>query len=289
MIANLKMFIEPMLLQNADNPFDSDNHYFELKSNGVRMMLERQNGKNKLFNRNGTELTGRIPELDNIDLDDCYLDGELVCYNDGREDYESAMQRVNTIQEFKIMQGSKQFPLTFIVFDILRLQNRNLMKEPLSIRKEILSNTLVDQTSIKKSFFIESEGKMFFEQIQTLGLEGIVAKEKNSTYIPAHRSLNWLKIINWRYGSYFITGYKKQGMGLLISEFKDNQFVNVGLVEFGMNTGQKKAFFSITKHIKTGEDKNYIYVEPFVRCVIKSRGQLKNGELIEPIFHDFIV
>ncbi|WP_088072578.1 ATP-dependent DNA ligase [Gottfriedia luciferensis] len=283
------MFIEPMLLQNADKPFDSNHHYFELKSNGVRMMLERQNGKNKLFNRNGTEITERIPELDNIDLDDCYLDGELVCYIDGKEDFEAVTNRVSLIQDNKILQGSKQFPLTFVVFDILRHQNNNLMKEPLWYRKKILSETLVDQQSIKKSFFIESEGKMFFEQIKTLGLEGIVAKSKDSTYIPAHRSLNWLKIINWRYDSYFITGYKKQGMGLLISELKNNEYVNVGIVEFGMNTGQKKAFFSITKHIKTNEDKNYVYVEPFVRCMIKSRGQLNNGELIDPTFHDFIV
>lgn len=283
------MFIEPMLLQNADKPFDSDQHYFELKSNGVRMMLERQNGKNKLFNRNGTEITERIPELENIDLDDCYLDGVLVCYNDGREDFEAATNRVSFIQENKILQGSKQFPLTYIVFDILHLKNNNLMKEPLSYRKKILSETLVDQPSIKKSFYIESEGKMFFEQIKTLGLEGIVAKSKDSTYIPAHRSLNWLKIINWKFSNYYITGYKKQGMGLLISELKNGEFINVGLVEFGMNTGQKTVFFSLTKHIKTGEDKNYIYVEPFVRCVIKNRGQLNSGELIEPIFHDFIV
>ncbi|MEH7511845.1 hypothetical protein V7146_03815 [Gottfriedia acidiceleris] len=283
------MFIEPMLLQNADKPFDSDQHYFELKSNGVRMMLERQNGKNKLFNRNGTEITERIPELENIDLDDCYLDGVLVCYNEGREDFEAVTNRVSFIQEYKILQGSKEFPLTYIVFDILRLKNKNLMKEPLSYRKKILSETLVDQESIKKSFYIESEGKMFFEQIKTLGLEGIVAKSKDSTYIPAHRSLNWLKIINWRYSNYYITGYKKQGMGLLISELKNDEYVNVGIVEFGMNTGQKTAFFSLTKHIKTGEDKNYIYVEPLVRCVIKSRGQLNSGELIEPIFHDFIV
>jgi DNA ligase 1 len=283
------MFIEPMLLQTADHPFDSNDHYFELKSNGVRMLLERQNGKNKLFTRNGTELTGRIPELDIIELDDCYLDGELVCYNEGKEDYEAVINRVNSIHENKIIQGSKQFPLTYVVFDILRIQNRNLMKEPLSVRKQILSDTLVDQPSIKKSFFIETQGKMLFDQIQALELEGMVAKTKDSIYIPARRSLNWLKIINWKYENYYITGYKKQGMGLLISEYKNNEFVNVGLVEFGMNTGQKKAFFSLTKHIKTGEDKTYIYVEPFVRCKIKSRGQQSNGELIEPIFDDFIV
>jgi DNA ligase 1 len=283
------MFIEPMLLQTADHPFDSNDHYFELKSNGVRMLLERQNGKNKLFTRNGTELTGRIPELDIIELDDCYLDGELVCYNEGKEDYEAVINRVNSIHENKIIQGSKQFPLTYVVFDILRIQNRNLMKEPLSVRKQILSDTLVEQPSIKKSFYIETQGKMLFDQIQALELEGMVAKTKDSIYIPARRSLNWLKIINWKYENYYITGYKKQGMGLLISEYKNNEFVNVGLVEFGMNTGQKKAFFSLTKHIKTGEDKTYIYVEPFVRCKIKSRGQQSNGELIEPIFDDFIV
>lgn len=283
------MFIEPMLLQTADNPFDSDEHYFELKSNGVRLLMERENGINKLYAENGTELTGRIPELDIIELDDCYLDGVLVCYNDGQEDYEAALNRVNTIQDHKINQGSKEFPLTYIVFDILRIRKRNLMKEPLSTRKQILADVLKDQQFIKKSFFIESDGIMLFEQIKELGLEGIVAKSKDSFYIPSHRSLNWLKVINWKYNEYYITGYKKQGMGLLISEYKNNQLVNVGVVEFGMNNGQRKAFFSVTKHIKTGEDKIYTYVEPFIKCKIKNRGQLSNGELIDPIFDDFIV
>ena len=284
------MFIEPMLLQTSDKPFDSEEHYFELKSNGIRMLLKRQDGINKLYTDNGTEITGRIPELDHIILDqDCYLDGVLVCYIDGKEDYEAAMARVSSIQESKILQGSKQFPLTYVVFDILRYQNRNLMKEPLSVRKQLLSDMLVDQPSMKESFYIETDGKLFFEQIKTLGLEGLVAKSKDSIYIPAHRSLNWLKIINWKYGSYFITGYKKQGMGLIISEYKNNAFVNVGLVEFGMNMGQKKAFFSVTKHIKSGEDKTFIYVEPFIKCKIKSKGQLSTGELISPIFDDFII
>ncbi|WP_088044638.1 hypothetical protein [Bacillus sp. EAC] len=284
------MFIEPMLLQTSDKPFDSDEHYFEMKSNGVRMLLERRDGINRLYTENGTEISDRIPELDNIMLkEDCYLDGVLVCYNDGKEDYEAALARVNSIQESKIIQGSKQFPLTYVVFDILRFQNRSLLKEPLSARKEILSNMLDDQPSIKESIYIETQGKFFFEQIKSLGLEGIVAKSKDSIYIPAHRSLNWLKIINWKYGSYYITGYKKQGMGLIISEYKNNEFVNVGLVEFGMNMGQKKAFFSVTKHIKTGEDKTFIYVEPFIKCKIKSKGQLSTGELISPIFDDFII
>lgn len=283
------MFIEPMLLQTADKPFDSHNHFFELKSNGIRVMLERVNGENKLYARNGTVLTGRVPELDNIELDDCYLDGELVCYNQGKEDFEAVTNRLNLIQDHKILQASKEYPLIYVVFDILRIHNKNLMKEPLSTRKEILCNTLVDQESIKKAFIIESEGKKFYEDIKSLGLEGMVAKSKDSTYIPAHRTFNWLKIINWRYGSYFITGYKKQGMGLIISEFKNSTYINVGIIEFGMNNGQKKAFFTVSKHIKTGEDKNYIYVEPFIKCKIKYRGQLSNGDLIEPYFDDFIV
>ncbi len=55
------MFISPMLLETAIEPFYSEEYIFELKCNGVRLLLQRKNGKNIMYTRHGTELTGRFP------------------------------------------------------------------------------------------------------------------------------------------------------------------------------------------------------------------------------------
>ncbi len=281
------MFIEPMLLHSKLKPFNSSSHYFELKCNGVRMLLHRSNGKNTMYSRHKTNFSGRIPELDDIDLDDCYLDGELVCYNEeGKEDFEATLKRCNSSQEKTITKGSLQHKLTYIVFDILQYRGNDLTRDPLVKRKMILTDILQDQPSIRKCYFLETEGILLFDKVKELDLEGIVAKSKESLYIPGIRSKDWLKIINFQIEYCYIVGYSKNKTAWLIS---NEDYKVVGVVEFGINPSQKTAFYSISKQLKTGENKNYIFIEPLIKCKIKHRGEQRSGALMTPIFVDFIL
>ncbi|MES9681781.1 ATP-dependent DNA ligase [Gottfriedia acidiceleris] len=273
-------------MYTAEKPFDDMDYIFEPKSNGVRLLLHNKNGVRRLFTRHGTELTGRIPEIENIDLPNCYLDGELVCYQNGIEDFEKVMSRINSNKASTISNGSINYPLTYIVFDLLHNQN-DLRQLELIERKSILENLFDDSDSIKKTFYIDGSGIGLFERIKDIGAEGIVAKTKASTY-QSKRSYDWLKIINWRQHVCHITGFKKNGTGWLIALEENERLITAGLVEFGMNETHKKAFYGVAQQLITGENNQYVFIEPLLRCNIKSRGPLSSGMLHTPVFLDFI-
>jgi bifunctional non-homologous end joining protein LigD len=84
--------------------------------------------------------------------------------------------------------------LMYFVFDLLYLNGEDLMRVPLVHRREILKGLLPKEGPIRFSDAIEGHGKEFFRAARERGLEGIVAKKKDSIYLPGKRSDNWLKI-----------------------------------------------------------------------------------------------
>lgn len=279
------MFIAPMLLQTADAPFDSNDYLFELKNNGVRLLLDNTKGNINLYTRHGTCLNGRLPELE-ISLPNCYLDGELVCFRDGREDFEATMSRINSKSFRTIQKGAINVPLSYVVFDILAFEGELTVTLPLVERKEMLANLFEDSANLRHAISYKSTGNLLFSEIEKLELEGIVAKKANSIYEPDTRSYNWLKIINWRYYTCIITGYKKQGMGWLL-QFETGK--TAGVVEFGISPIQKQALYSIAKGLLKSENSQYYFIEPVIRCKVKGRGLLRSGNIMTPVFIDFIL
>jgi bifunctional non-homologous end joining protein LigD len=82
----------------------------------------------------------------------------------------------------------------YMVFDLLYLNGEDLMRIPLVRRREILKGLLPNDGPIRFSDAIEKHGIEFFRLAQERGLEGIIAKKKDSTYMPGKRSDSWLKI-----------------------------------------------------------------------------------------------
>lgn len=279
------MYISPMLLQTALEPFDSEQYIFEPKSNGVRLLFHHSANKSTVFTRHGTNLTGRLPEIENLLLPEVYLDGELVCIKEEKEDFESVMSRINTNSHYSIQKGVETNPLTYVVFDILQVKNKWIVDLPLNKRKEILSAVLPEENPyIQKTLFSPNSGRELFEHIKLMDMEGIVAKRKESVYEIGKRSAAWLKIINWRYYICSIAGFKKGQTGWLLNI--DGR--NVGIVEFGMNPTQKEAFYKIAKKITTYENERFVYIEPLLKCKVKGRGLLRSGMIMTPVFEDFI-
>ena len=101
------------------------------------------------------------------------------------------------IPRFELLQRFQQKPqgtLLYYVFDLPYLDGKDLTGLPLLRRRELLKNVLPENEVIRFSGAVEGEGKQFFELASQRGLEGIVAKRKDSTYQPGRRSKSWLKI-----------------------------------------------------------------------------------------------
>lgn len=283
------MFISPMLLETAQGPFSHSNYIFEPKIDGHRLIFSQQNGKIKLYTRHETDCTRQYPELLHQFDDDIILDGEVACVDPetGSIDFEMVMNRFQAKKTDKIQQLTVSQPVTYVVFDILSYKGQDLRKLPLMKRKDILSHILMPNKHFGVIPFIEEEGVALFSQMEAQELEGMVGKRMNSVY-ESRRSPAWQKVINWTYAEVFITGYRKDEFGWLTSVVTESGRLRpTGIIELGVPPKAKRAFYGVSKSIVTGEDKNFVYLEPRIRAKVKTRNWTKNGMLRSPAFVEF--
>ena len=286
-------FIPPMLLDSRDDPFDSKDFIYEPKSNGVRLELISSSRDINLITRHGNNVTTSLPEISSLNMDEgLTLDGEIVCYdpnNPLKEDFEAVMSRIMNKREMSISAAVKKTPCTLIVFDILKYKGKSIMHLPLLERKEILERAVKDQSHLTKVIYLPEFGNVLFDVIKAHQLEGMVAKRKDSLYQKGKRPKHiWYKIINWQYSECVITGYRKGDIGWYLGIENTEKIVRVGMVEFGISPKQKKEFYNIVKGLKTGENERSVWIKPVLHCRVKHRGFLKSGNIMTPVFVDFI-
>ena len=97
--------------------------------------------------------------------------------------------------------------LFYYIFDILWLDGHDLKSLPLTERGEILKTLKLSSDNLRISEGFEESGIQFFESAKKLGLEGIIAKKKPSTYHENDRTREWLKIKSHQRQEVVIGGY----------------------------------------------------------------------------------
>jgi len=188
--------IHPMLATLQPEPFDSDDHVFELKWDGTRALaFASPDGTVKFQNRRLYEITYRWPEVrPEVGGHKAILDGELVVMIDGKPSFTGLQDREHASAPFKIRLRSKEFPGTYVAFDIIYLDGRELVTLPLMEPKEILRDVLRISHRVTVSDHIEREGRAYYQAVLEQGLEGIIAKRKDSRYAIGRRTRDWLKL-----------------------------------------------------------------------------------------------
>ncbi len=186
--------IHPMLAVLAEEPFDSDGHLFELKWDGTRALCFADGASRRFQNRRLYDISARYPELEVRTRGRAILDGEIVLMRDGRPSFLALQEREHLTKPLEIRLMSRQSPATYIVFDILYRDGRDLTALPLEERRVILAETLDRSGTVTLSDPIEREGRAFFRSVLDRGLEGILAKRKGSRYQIGKRSRDWMKI-----------------------------------------------------------------------------------------------
>jgi ATP-dependent DNA ligase len=186
------------MLAQPGAPFDSDDHLFEIKWDGVRMLAIRDAKGYRLVNRHQAERTAQYPELACLAQlpAGTILDGEMVVLQQGRPDFKLLLSRDQTGQPLKIRLLARSLPATYVVFDLLYYRFRSFLNEPLHQRRaqvRMLVETL-GPPKVVLSEGIVGAGKEFFRQVCALGLEGVVAKRLDSRYRPGRRTRAWIKI-----------------------------------------------------------------------------------------------
>jgi ATP-dependent DNA ligase len=189
---------KPMLAQKAEAPFDSPDHLFEIKWDGIRCLALIEGRQVGLQSRRFLDITSQFPELACLEWlpSGTVLDGELLVLRDGKPSLRAIQHRALLQNCQRVQWLSRTRPVTYMVFDLLYLKAKPLLATPLSLRREALQ-TLIEQVRLPGVLVpeaVQQHGCRLFAQVARLGLEGIMAKRLDGPYLPGKRSRYWLKI-----------------------------------------------------------------------------------------------
>lgn len=209
----LNRFVEPMLSETQDKPPASDDYVFELKWDGIRALITYEEGKIKMQTRNQIDITAQFPEL--LDGEKAFrattavFDAEIVSLDtEGKPIFKKVIHRMQARGESNIQKMSRTSPCYCYVFDCLYLDGRSLINEPLTKRKEWLKDVIRFDTPYRVSEVVE-DGEALFQAAAAHGLEGIMAKKRDSKYLPGKRSDCWYKVKVRQSAEVLIIGYTK--------------------------------------------------------------------------------
>jgi bifunctional non-homologous end joining protein LigD len=243
----LPAIASPMLATAVDAPFDDPKWLFELKWDGYRALatIDRAGGVS-LASRSGNDFTKSFPELQQLAAAfserPLIVDGEIVVLDkNGRPSFGALQERLDRFGR----QAPEKNPITFVVFDLLYGNGRDLRAEPLEERKKILESLLTGVGPVMLSKHVLGDGVQLFDLARSRGLEGIVAKRRASAYV-ARRSRDWLKIKALARQEVAIGGWteprggRKHFGALLAGVYEDGAFVYAGSIGTGFD-GKKLA------------------------------------------------
>ena len=188
-------FIPPMLATLIGGPFDDPDWLFEVKWDGFRMEAVVDGDTVRLWTRGQQDAAARYfgPFLDPptwIGAKQAIVDGEVIALDErGEPDFALLQARIKARGV-----AAEPTPFVYEVFDLLYLDGRSLLNEPLEERRRLLSDVLRPVPHVRLSEHIEGEGRAFFEAARARGLEGIMAKDRRSIYEPGKRTDRWQKI-----------------------------------------------------------------------------------------------
>ena len=159
---------------------------FELKWDGFRALVSTE-GEFRVRSRRGWNMTTVLPELRSLPTG-LVLDGELVAWK-GSEPYFPLMCR-------RVLNRDMSIAMTYIVFDLLRVDGTDVSDRPYSERRKLLESLDLN-SSWWRTCDTFSDGNALLTAVCEMGLEGVVAKKRSSRYRPGDRG--WIKVKNRNY------------------------------------------------------------------------------------------
>ena len=203
--------MRPMLATHGKTVPVGDAWAHEVKWDGVRALTEVRDGTLRMTSRNENAITLAWPELSTSPYGarDLLVDGEIIALNDrGVPDFRTLQERMHVRKAATAERLAERVPAIYMVFDLLRLDGRDLAQEPLEKRRAALEGLEINGTwQVPPAY---DDGPMLFDATLQQGLEGVVSKRRTSTYRFGERSPHWLKLAHRHRLSYVVGGWRPQ-------------------------------------------------------------------------------
>jgi DNA ligase D-like protein (predicted ligase) len=235
-------FVEPMLLLRAESlPDDRAQWEYQLKLDGYRAVAFKRGGKVHLRSRNDNDFARRYPAvLEGLAglPNETVIDGELVAFDEeGRPSF-GAMQN-----------AGPSTAIIFYVFDVMVLRGRDVMRETLDARRELLERHVVPALSdpVRYAGQLNAGLRDLVASVKAQGLEGLVAKKRTSRYEPGLRSGAWRKMRINRGQEFVIGGYTvgtRTFDALILGYYEGNRLMYVARTRNGFTPAIRGRLFA---------------------------------------------
>lgn len=288
-----------MLAELETEPFDSPDHLFEIKWDGTRCIAYVETKGLQLRNRNHFELRDQFPELEELRSlpDATVVDSEIIVLDDGKPSLSKAMQRNHATDPKRIEILSQRLPATMMAFDLLYLRGKSMMEKPLTERRKMLEELIggLGNPHVLVPDFVVERGRQYFESAVEFGLEGIMAKRLDSSYLSGKRTKDWLKIKVAQTGTFDILGYvQREGepviSALLLAMWYRNRWLYKGKVGSGFTEEQRAELFLCLSKAPPLDDppkdgpSGASWRDTGLRCTVRFFEKSVHGKLRAPIF-----
>jgi bifunctional non-homologous end joining protein LigD len=240
-----------MLLLRKDSLPDSEQWLYELKLDGYRAIAFKRNGVVHLRSRNDNDFNRRYPGvvkgLEKMP-DNTVIDGEVIAFDDdGRPSF-------NALQNY----GSAAAPVIYYVFDVMVLDGRDVTREPLEKRRELLEQKILPKVfePIRYASSLDAALPVLVQSVKEQGFEGLVAKRRNSVYESGLRTGAWMKMRVNR-GQEFVIGGYTRGTGtfdaLIFGYYEGEKLIYVARTRNGFTPVTRAQLFRKFRWLEISE------------------------------------
>lgn len=289
----------------------------EVKWDGIRAIGEVADGVVRLSNRNGQDITAAYPEIAATvgALPDCLVDGEVVAFDEaGRPTLQAIAHRIHIRDPRRASQLARTNPVTYLVFDLLRLEGTDLVRLPLMERRALLDGLRLEAMTGRhlgrpcwRLSELHDDGDLLAQVTAAGGLEGVMSKRRASPYVPGARSDNWVKVPHRTELVAVIGGWIPQidGPGRLGSLWvghandeatfdTDPMLYPLGRVGSGLPHDARDDLLSVLREIETSrcpfeprpegpQVRRTRWVEPLLCVQLRYLGRTDGGSLRQPV------
>jgi bifunctional non-homologous end joining protein LigD len=259
--------VSPMLA-TAGTPGDidtGDDWAYEVKWDGYRAIIAVDGDQVTVTSRNGLDFTATFPEL----LDPlrgavipsrAILDGEIVALNSqGVPDFGLLQTRAGLTRPTDTERAAKKAPATIVLFDILDLDGSPLVDETYDERRSALTRVIKPSTVVHVPPAMDGELEAVLSGVTEIGLEGVVAKRRSSTYTIGRRSREWIKLKTLRTQEVIVIGWQEGGGelrasvgSLLLGIPIDGELRYSGKVGTGFSDADRRAMLREFRDLEQG-------------------------------------
>lgn len=290
--------MEPILKKNVTA---GKQWIHQIKWDGVRAITYIQNDKVKIFTKKGRERTLFYPELHQLNkllgANEAILDGEMIVLDSGKPTFNKILVRERVINLNMLKYYSKNYPVNYIVFDILSLNGEDMRNQTFAERKKVLINNL-NQNAIVAITDDYEDGEKLMQLIRTKGWEGIVSKKIDSKYIAGKNHQDWFKtkikkqILAIVCGIQFNNNYPN---ALLLGIYRNKMLQYIGKASVGLKQNDiyelKKNMILIEENTSpfpgNKKFKNVEWLKPKLTCIVQFMEWTDDLHLRQPIIIGF--